>query len=174
MPLTKRSLPMPRAAPSISDQLKEVPDRLKETLRWATGRLQEIYGPRLKRLVLFGSRARGDARPDSDVDLLVVLEGPAGAYKEAKRSSRVATRAAAYRDRALSFIHMSEEDFSDDRRPLVQSVKKEGIDLLEHLSESSPSSNSSSSSDSSSSPDSSSVEPAVESAPDPTPSRWHR
>ena len=25
------------------------------------------------RLILFGSRARGDARPDSDVDLLVVL-----------------------------------------------------------------------------------------------------
>ena len=28
---------------------------------------------RTKRLVLFGSRARGDARPDSDVDLLVVM-----------------------------------------------------------------------------------------------------
>ena len=171
VPFTKRSLPMPRAAPPISDKLKEVPDRLKETLRWATRRLREIYGPRLKRLVLFGSRARGDARPDSDVDLLLVLEGPAGAYKEAKRSSRVATWAAAYRDTALSFVHMSEEDFSDDRRPLVQSVKKEGIDLLEHLSESPPSSNSFSSSDSSPASDSSSVEPAVESAPSPTPSR---
>ena len=156
IPFTKRPLPMPRAAPPI-------PDKLKETLRWATGRLREIYGPRLKQLVLFGSRARGDARPDSDVDLLVVLEGPAGAYKEAKRSSRVATRAAAYRDTALSFVHMSEEDFSDDRRPLVQSVKKEGIDLLERLSESPP--------DSSPVSDSPSVEPVVESAPGPTPSR---
>jgi predicted nucleotidyltransferase len=26
------------------------------------------------RIILFGSRARGDARPDSDVDLLVVLQ----------------------------------------------------------------------------------------------------
>jgi predicted nucleotidyltransferase len=131
IPFTKRPLPMPRAAPPI-------PDKLKETLRWATGRLREIYGPRLKRLVLFGSWARGDARPDSDVDLLVILEGPAGAYKEAKRSSRVATRAAAYRDTALSFVHMSEEDFSEDRRPLVQSVEEEGIDLLERLSEGPP------------------------------------
>jgi predicted nucleotidyltransferase len=27
-------------------------------------------------IILFGSRARGDARPDSDVDLLVVESGP--------------------------------------------------------------------------------------------------
>ena len=147
---------MSQVAPPVSGKLKEM-------LRWATGRLREIYGPRLKRLVLFGSWARGDAQPKSDVDLLVVLEGPAGAYKEAKRSSRVATRAAAYRDTALSFVHMSEEDFSEDRRPLVQSVKKEGIDLLERLSESPP--------DSSQVFDSPSVEPVVESAPGPTPSR---
>ncbi len=30
----------------------------------------------LRRLVLFGSRARGDNEPDSDVDVLVVLDGP--------------------------------------------------------------------------------------------------
>jgi predicted nucleotidyltransferase len=31
----------------------------------------------LHKLVLFGSRARGDADPDSDMDVLVVLEGTA-------------------------------------------------------------------------------------------------
>ncbi len=30
----------------------------------------------LERVVLFGSRARGDSEPDSDLDVLVVLEGP--------------------------------------------------------------------------------------------------
>jgi len=32
-----------------------------------------VRGFRPLRLILFGSRARGDARPDSDVDLLVIL-----------------------------------------------------------------------------------------------------
>lgn len=36
----------------------------------------------LSRLVLFGSRARGDADPDSDMDVLVVVEGTAGAAVE--------------------------------------------------------------------------------------------
>ncbi len=35
--------------------------------------LTEIYGNRLERVVLFGSRARGDAQPDSDYDVAVFL-----------------------------------------------------------------------------------------------------
>jgi predicted nucleotidyltransferase len=35
--------------------------------------LAEVYGARLERIVLYGSRARGDARPDSDYDVAVFL-----------------------------------------------------------------------------------------------------
>ena len=36
-------------------------------------RLNAVYGSRLDSVVLFGSRAKGDARPDSDYDLAVFL-----------------------------------------------------------------------------------------------------
>ena len=32
------------------------------------------YGPRLVDIFIFGSRARGDARPDSDADVAVIIE----------------------------------------------------------------------------------------------------
>ncbi len=35
----------------------------------------ELYGERIERVVLYGSRARGDARPDSDYDVAVFLKG---------------------------------------------------------------------------------------------------
>lgn len=108
----KAAPPMPNAP--VSGKLP-VPGDLRKTLRWATQSLREIYGDRLQRLILFGSQARGDATPESDVDVLVVLKGPISSYEEAERTSRVAIRAAAYRDTALSFIHMSEEEFDDDR-----------------------------------------------------------
>jgi predicted nucleotidyltransferase len=37
-------------------------------------RLAAAYGERLHAVVLFGSEVRGDSRPDSDIDVLAVLE----------------------------------------------------------------------------------------------------
>ncbi len=34
-----------------------------------------VAAPQVRRIILFGSRARGDARPDSDFDILVVVRG---------------------------------------------------------------------------------------------------
>src|SRR3972149_1640628 len=38
--------------------------------------LKEKYGPRIDRILLFGSVARGEDREDSDIDLLVVTPEP--------------------------------------------------------------------------------------------------
>lgn len=46
--------------------------------------LEALYGPRLKQVLLYGSKARGDHRPDSDYDILVVLEGPLDWWAEQK------------------------------------------------------------------------------------------
>jgi len=51
------------------------------------GILRDNFGSSFKELWLFGSRARGDARDDSDYDMLVVVEGD---LAELKRSVREA------------------------------------------------------------------------------------
>ncbi|MEI7891745.1 MAG: nucleotidyltransferase domain-containing protein [Myxococcales bacterium] len=50
--------------------------RRQELLAAIKAKLNEVYGARLKGLVLFGSFARGRARPDSDIDILALLDGP--------------------------------------------------------------------------------------------------
>ena len=47
-----------------------------ELLQRIKERLQELYGPRFRGLVLYGSVARGDAGEISDIDALCLLEGP--------------------------------------------------------------------------------------------------
>jgi antitoxin ChpS len=52
---------------SIEPEILSVLEDLK-------GRLRRRFGDRFDGLYLFGSRARGDAEPDSDVDVAVILD----------------------------------------------------------------------------------------------------
>lgn len=45
-----------------------------ELLQRIKERLQALYGSRFRGLVLYGSVARGEARPDSDIDMLCLLD----------------------------------------------------------------------------------------------------
>ena len=53
--------------------------------------LDEAYGDRVERVVLFGSRARGDARPGSDYDVAVFLIEPDSFNDEAMRLAAIET-----------------------------------------------------------------------------------
>jgi predicted nucleotidyltransferase len=53
--------------------------------------LAELYGDRLERVVLFGSRARGDAREDSDYDVAVFIKDPGAFWGEVDRLVDVET-----------------------------------------------------------------------------------
>jgi hypothetical protein len=55
----------------------------EDALAEFTANARSALGDRLARLVLYGSRARGDAAADSDVDLLAVVDGIDG--DEARR-----------------------------------------------------------------------------------------
>lgn len=49
--------------------------------------IKKIYGEQLDKIVLFGSQARGDAKPDSDIDILIVLKNPFNYSEESERIS---------------------------------------------------------------------------------------
>lgn len=53
--------------------------------------LAATYGDRLERAVLFGSRARGDSRADSDYDIAVFIRDPDAWFDEVVRLSDLGT-----------------------------------------------------------------------------------
>lgn len=94
----------PRYYESGVDRQREVVvagaiDADRDLLGQVVPALGQGLGDRLKAIVLFGSRARGDHHPDSDWDLLVIAEalpeGRLDRYQELKRLLPPGTRGAA-------------------------------------------------------------------------------
>ena len=71
------------------------------------------------RVILFGSRARGDFRPDSDIDLLIVTgPGPVDrrAYQRTSAAAHHKVEELYDEPMGVDLVHLSEDAFHDGRR----------------------------------------------------------
>lgn len=89
--------------------------------------LKKLYGDRLVRLVLFGSHARGDATPGSDIDILVVLRGEVSSGEEIARTGPIAAALSLQRDVVISCTFVSLERYEHEQSPLLLNVRREGV-----------------------------------------------
>lgn len=99
---------------------------LADVLRRLNRELERLYGGRFQGLVLFGSYARGDAREGSDVDLLLLLEGPVSPLREIRRAEAVLWPLALSEDLALSLLPVSVDAYASGEEPFLRQVRKEG------------------------------------------------
>ncbi len=88
---------------------------------------EELYGSRLVRLVLYGSQARGDALPGSDVDVLVVLAGSVDPATEIERATPITAALSLDHDIVISCLYISEERYAQEKSPLLLNVRREGV-----------------------------------------------
>jgi predicted nucleotidyltransferase len=90
--------------------------------------LAEMYGDRLHRVVLFGSRARGGARPDSDYDVAVFLNNFQDRWSEIDRLVPVVTEIL-YDEGAFIHAMPYRAGADQERTPLMHEIRREGLDL---------------------------------------------
>ena len=105
--------------------LSAVDDPILKRFRAA---LDQIYGDRIERVVLFGSRARGDAHDDSDYDIAVFLHDLTDRWREAERIIPVVTDVL-YEEEAFIHAMPYRAGSYEERTPLMREIRREGIDL---------------------------------------------
>jgi predicted nucleotidyltransferase len=90
--------------------------------------LSEMYGNRLERVVLFGSRARGDAGPESDYDVAVFLHDMNDRGPELHRLADLTTDII---EETGEFVHAMpyRAGSYNERTPLMLGIRTDGIDL---------------------------------------------
>jgi predicted nucleotidyltransferase len=90
--------------------------------------LDALFGGRIERVVLYGSRARGDHREDSDYDIAVFLRDFVDRWQEVDRIIPIVTTIL-YDDEA--FIHAMPYRVGayNDRTSLMREIRREGVDL---------------------------------------------
>ena len=89
----------------------------------------EIYGARLERVVLYGSRARGDAQPESDYDIVVFLENLSSRWQEFRTLADIEIDLL---DETGAVVHAMPHpagSWRDPGSPLMHEIRKDGLDL---------------------------------------------
>ena len=90
--------------------------------------LDEMYGERIERVVLYGSRARGDARPDSDYDVAVFLTDLTDRWDEIDRIVEIETDILCETGAVINALPFRAGAYQE-RTPLMHELRREGIDL---------------------------------------------
>jgi predicted nucleotidyltransferase len=90
--------------------------------------LDELYGGRIERVVLFGSRARGDAHLDSDYDVAVFLRDLTDRWREIDRLAAIETDILTETGRFIHAMPYRAGSYRE-RTPLMHEIRREGIDL---------------------------------------------
>jgi len=91
--------------------------------------LSRTLGEQLESVYLFGSQARGEARSDSDIDVLVVVRGSFDYGDLIRRTSAAISALSLRYDVVVSRVFVSKERFERERSPFFLNVRRESVAL---------------------------------------------
>jgi predicted nucleotidyltransferase len=104
----------------MDQKVKRLVDRVK-------AHLHATYGEGIKRVILYGSHARGEATKDSDVDVLVLTDPSLKPSDVRKSVSDLLFDMLMNEGELVSVIVIPEDFFEDHNLPFMLNVRQEGL-----------------------------------------------
>jgi predicted nucleotidyltransferase len=99
----------------------------QELLAAIKQRLLKAHGHRLGGVVLYGSEVRGEAGPDSDIDILVLLEGPIDYGRDLRTNINALYDLVLSWERPISAKPVDVAAYEAAVYPLYKNAKAEGV-----------------------------------------------
>lgn len=101
--------------------------KIKRLVDQVKAHLHERYGEGVKRVILYGSHARGEATEDSDVDVLVLTDPSLRPSEVRKSLSDLLFNMLMDEDELVSVIVIPEDHFENHNLPFMLNVRREGV-----------------------------------------------
>ena len=100
---------------------------IQAQLREFKRELRDIYGERLKGVYLFGSYARAEEDPESDLDVLIVLDAVPNYSAEISRTGGVVSQSSLALGVSVSVVFVSEEAWGSGQSLFLLNAREEAV-----------------------------------------------
>lgn len=104
-----------------------MPSKVQKILKKLKAELLRIYGEQIDSIILYGSQARGDAREDSDIDVLLILKDDFNYLEMLKRSDDQVVSISLENDVVISRAFVSKKEYKEKQSPFLINVRREGV-----------------------------------------------
>ena len=104
-----------------------MPPHIQKLLQELKSELIRIYGERLKGVYLYGSYARGEQQPGSDVDVMIVLTSYQRYGDEIRRTSELNAKLSLAYNLSISRLFLTEERWKHEDSPLLRNIRTQGL-----------------------------------------------
>src|SRR5258708_26376855 len=102
---------------------------LRRILSIRRAELYTTLGRQMEKLILYGSQARGDARGDSDIDVLIVLKDDFKSAVMFRKTSMIVAKLSLDNDVVISRAFASRLQFEQSKIPVLMNVRRDGISI---------------------------------------------
>jgi len=104
-------------------------EKIRNLLEKVKARLIELYGDKIKLVIVYGSYARGEETEDSDVDILIVIDDNLNPTKVEESIDDILFKILIEEGELCSVMAIPEKLFKNYHSPFLLNAREEGVPI---------------------------------------------